>query len=132
MDMEEEGVPPLEDVTDRTAQKGGMDWKVRLNGTLVFEHTMQRSDFASLLQAMRAGAVTLETDPVLIAAEPLPGSLEGLATEWELIDAMLVGGRAHGSLTKSQLDALERRMTSMTEALREEGEGGDGNIGNAS
>jgi hypothetical protein len=75
------------------------------------------TDLDPVLQALRSGAIVLQTDAKTIAAQPAPSERDGAVREWLLLDATIAGARAHDALPGQELDLLERRRAQLTEYL---------------
>jgi hypothetical protein len=70
-----------------------------------------------VLQALRSGAIVLQTDAETIAAQPAPSERDTAVREWLVLDATIAGARAQGALPGQELDLLERRLAVLTEYL---------------
>lgn len=107
----------LDDLLGQKVHVRGQEWTVRYSEVarqVVLERPI---DMDPVLQAMREGKATLQTDPEdLLKANP-PDSRAGAVREWLLLDAIIAGGRTHGLLSEEAIAVLERRLALVTAVL---------------
>jgi hypothetical protein len=117
--MANEQKPPraLDDLLGRRVRMDGHEWSVRYSEAqrrVVLERPLEMELF---LGALRDGAVKLGTDADAIAAQGPPTTRDAALREWLFLDALIAGGRLHGTLTEPELAALEQRIGVLTAYL---------------
>jgi len=122
--MDEERKPrSLDDLIGQRVHYQGQDWTVRyseVTKAIVLERPV---DVEPMLRAMRDGALVLQGDPAEFAAQPMPSTREACGREWRILDAMIAGGRTHGTLMPEAIALLEQRLAVLTAHLADPASG---------
>lgn len=95
----------------------GQDWTV-LYTDVAARMTLPAAGLDSVLSALRAGTIILQTDPEAIAAQAAPANRAKAVREWLVLDATIAGARARTTLPENGVELLEGRLAVLTEYLR--------------